>query len=61
MISPLYTQNFDLGVIETLVNEMIDLISNKSFNKYLCVERFGERGSFLRNLTMASFVSQLKL
>ena len=45
MISPLYT-NLDLGVIETLVNEMIDLIFNKSFNKYLCVERFGDRGFF---------------
>ena len=41
----LYT-NLDLGVIETLVNEMIDLIFNKSFNKYLCVERFGHRGFF---------------
>ena len=41
----LYT-NLDLGVIETLVNEMIDLIFNKSFNKYLCVERFGDRGFF---------------
>ena len=41
----LYT-NLDLGVIETLVNEMIDIIINKSFNKYVCVERYGDRGFF---------------
>ena len=38
--------NLDLGVIETLVNEMIDSIFNKSFNKYLCVEQIGDRGFF---------------